>query len=432
MRFSDVRCSACGACMRITLDCVMVSDDDAGMSQHHAVEAAIARYLAHAKQQGRSERYLAQVGALLGRVSRAAGWITLDQVTGASLEDYLVGGGFGAKTRNNILCACRAWGRWLVRRKELATNPFAGIELARHDSGPGSRALSPVEMAAMIAVAEADEALPEDQRRSSYIRSPWYKLAAATGLRALEMQRLRVRDVCLDAGRETITLPAATAKARKVQHVPLAESVVPFVASLIAGKQPDDRLIGSSRPRSWVVAGDAKAANIARRHETVGLHSFRKGFVTALAAAGAPMSVTQRLARHSDPRLTQAVYVEANLLPLREAVNHAVTTGYEIVTKNELKAAENADSLPQSQHHMETNNHISSPSGVAQAAHGAVTSPESGGAAPDLLGVSFVSSCGEYSLGSAIHWARQDSNLWRSLADACAAAADLFRRLAAP
>jgi hypothetical protein len=222
--------------------------------------------------------------------------------------------------------------------------------------------------------------------------------------------------------------PAATAKARKVQHVPLAESVVGFVASLIAGKQPDDRLIGSSRPRSWVVAGDAKAAKIARRHETVGLHSFRKGFVTALAAAGAPMSVTQELARHTDPRLTQAVYVEANLLPLRQAINALAATGYEKSENVELDSGRAADRMATSQQPMPTPKNIPEPRAAAREslATAVVTNSLAGGLA--VAGGSGFS-CGGLSTEQAQDWARQDSNLLRSVVDVLSASADLIRRL---
>ena len=74
--------------------------------------------------------------------------------------------------------------------------------------------------------------------------------------------------------------------------------------------------------------GDCKRAGIARkddRDHQVDLHSLRLTFGTLLALSGVPLTVTQRLMRHSDPKLTSNIYTDIRLLDLQGAVEvHAL------------------------------------------------------------------------------------------------------------
>ena len=53
----------------------------------------------------------------------------------------------------------------------------------------------------------------------------------------------------------------------------------------------------------------------------LGFHDLRRSHASLLAAAGASTSVTQRLMRHSDPKLTEAVYTQVDLATLQRGVN---------------------------------------------------------------------------------------------------------------
>ena len=73
------------------------------------------------------------------------------------------------------------------------------------------------------------------------------------------------------------------------------------------------------------------------------------------------VSVTQEIARHTDPRLTQAVYVDANLLPLRDAINALAAAGYGESGEIGVDRPPSADRLMESRQAMENANH--NPSG---------------------------------------------------------------------
>jgi len=123
-----------------------------------------------------------------------------------------------------------------------------------------------------------------------------------------------------------LELPARLTKGKRVANLPLTECLAERLAAAAATMAPEDFLLGP-RPDPSTIASDATAAGVAEAGQ-IGMHSFRKGFITALAAAGAAPAVTQALARHTDPRLTDRVYVEKNLLPLRGELNRLVVAGY--------------------------------------------------------------------------------------------------------
>lgn len=284
---------------------------------------------------GRSRKYADAVRVKIRQVADACRWDTLEDLAAGcrDLEDWLLelAESRSPSTRNNVLTAIRAFAEWLRRRRQLRENPFRDIPMARRHDGPGSRAFSPEEIRAMIAAAEEDEAKPMETlgrrggRRCVRARSLHYLVASWTGLRALELERLRKRHLIL-GDNPRLELPARLTKGKRVANLPLTECLAERLAAVAATMAPEDFLLGP-RPDPSTIASDATAAGVAEAGQ-IGMHSFRKGFITALAAAGAAPAVTQALARHTDPRLTDRVYVEKNLLPLRGELNRLVVAGY--------------------------------------------------------------------------------------------------------
>jgi site-specific recombinase XerD len=59
----------------------------------------------------------------------------------------------------------------------------------------------------------------------------------------------------------------------------------------------------------------------------IDLHALRVSFITHLALGGVPLAVAQKLARHSDPRLTSNAYTSLSLAELHRAVQALPATG---------------------------------------------------------------------------------------------------------
>jgi site-specific recombinase XerD len=56
-------------------------------------------------------------------------------------------------------------------------------------------------------------------------------------------------------------------------------------------------------------------------------HALRVSFITHFSLGGVPLAVAQKLARHSDPRLTSNVYTSLSLAELHKAVQALPATG---------------------------------------------------------------------------------------------------------
>lgn len=278
----------------------------------------------------KSRQYVRENRSLFARVFRSCGWEWPADLTGSAnrFEDYLADlqTGTTAKTRNNCLSRVRAFVAWLVHREELARNPFGDIPYVKHFGGDGSRALSPPEMLAMVRVAEEDECLDVPRHKSH--RSLWYRFAMVTGARSLELAGLRVENLCLTPRLGCVTVPASIAKTRKLRRVPIDDGELEWMRAAVRGKEPRDLVFENKPPRQPVIDSDAKRAGIWRKGETIGMHSFRKGLITAHAAAGTPLVTAAAIAGHSSTKLTEKVYVAQALLPIRREVERLAATGY--------------------------------------------------------------------------------------------------------
>jgi hypothetical protein len=125
-------------------------------------------------------------------------------------------------------------------------------------------------------------------------------------------------------------------------------------------------------------------------------HSLRKSFVTLLANAGVDQAHLFKLARHSDPRLTAAVYTDGRLMKLSLAVSRLPAAGCDNRTdfreKSGSNSRESAD-MPYS-NDMQRGN---SPQSAGSNSNGATAAP----------------SCVPASNEPANQWAQQDLNLLR-------------------
>jgi integrase len=71
-----------------------------------------------------------------------------------------------------------------------------------------------------------------------------------------------------------------------------------------------------------MIQADLEAAGVpyVKEGRTLNFHALRVSFVSSLALSGVPLAVAQKLARHSDPRLTANVYTHLGLADLSRAV----------------------------------------------------------------------------------------------------------------
>ena len=92
----------------------------------------------------------------------------------------------------------------------------------------------------------------------------------------------------------------------------------------VKGRKPSDSVFDVPADLIKRLHGGCKRAKISRiddRGQRVDLHSLRKSFGTFLALAGVPLTVTERLMRLSDPKLTSNIYTDLRKLDLHGAVS---------------------------------------------------------------------------------------------------------------
>ena len=139
-------------------------------------------------------------------------------------------------------------------------------------------------------------------------RRVFYAVALTTGLRRNELGSLTPESFRLDADPPTVTVGGRWTKNRKTATLPAAAGRGCRVARVAPGKPAGRPLFPvKGRKRKAMLRADLKAAGIepAVDGKVVDLHALRMTFITHLALAGVPLTVAQKLAAHSDPRLTR-------------------------------------------------------------------------------------------------------------------------------
>jgi integrase len=314
-----------------------------------SIEAHIADYVATLTG---SESHRQHTESYLENLKSELGWSTLADLQRDGLELWLADQ-FNKKERSARSCngyriAASGFCTWLVGAKRLASNPFSGLPKFDEEAGAvrPRRAFTADELYRLMDAARRAPARPglktrgksdrPAERFSGADRADLYAFLAGTGLRIDEARQLRVSDLVLDSDLPGIDLRAGTTKNSEKGFIPLRGDLVGIVRRHVEGRRPGDPMFDIPADLIKRFHGDCKRGKIARlddRGQRVDLHSLRKSFGTFLALAGVPLTVTQRLMRHSDPKLTSNIYTDLNKLDLHGAVSAMPPVGPKVVVK---------------------------------------------------------------------------------------------------
>lgn len=333
--------------------------DPAEEHRETALDKHLAAFETMLRTRGVSEAHLDDRMACLrefvahARVARLA---DLDEPRAAAWLKARKDAGLSARSVNRRYQALRQFVRWCLDNRRLSWNPLASLRPLneRVDRRHVRRALTNEELARLL---DAARRRPLEEKRVERVhkgvtpkqqakllalgraRALCYALAAGTGLRRGELRRLRWGDLDLD--RRMVFVPAASAKSKRDQSVPLRSDLVAELAAYRPeGAAPGDgvfpgRLFPTLRTfkRDCVAAGfgsATRAEGASRGCERYDLadeagraldfHCLRVTFVSHLVAAGVHPRVAQALARHAKVETTMAVYADLTALDLRGAV----------------------------------------------------------------------------------------------------------------
>jgi integrase len=273
-----------------------------------AVQARVSRYRLEATGNGKKRRFPRATAIALLSAS---------------------GKGISIKTSNGYLAAIKQFCRWMVQDRRMPDNPLAHLEGGnvkldrRHDRRP----LSESEVLSLL------DATRDSQRTSHGLtgldRHFLYLTALCTGFRARELASLTPEAFSLDDG--IVTLGATSAKNKRTVTQPLPTDAADALRDYLTNKPAGQPVW----PGSWWADGNA-AEMLQDDLEAVGVpyvtdgpdgplyadfHSLRHTFIALLDRSGATLKEAMQLARHSDPKLTMAVYGRAQLHDLSRAVS---------------------------------------------------------------------------------------------------------------
>lgn len=217
--------------------------------------------------------------------------------------------GIGHRTYNHYLQAFDSFCNWCVATKRLLMNPIAGLERlnVEVDVRHKRRALAPDEIGALVN--SARESVELVQCFDGEQRARIYLIAYMTGLRRNEIASLTPRSFALDADPPTVTIEAKDSKHKKRDVLPLHPDLVAMVRGWMKGMKPGDALFPKlAGRRTWLmVKKDLERVGIAYENED-GIADFhaagRHTHITELLRNGVSLPEAQKLARHSDIKMT--------------------------------------------------------------------------------------------------------------------------------
>jgi site-specific recombinase XerD len=285
-------------------------------------------------------------------------WKNISQINESDVETFLLWlrkeQGRSIQTSNAYLKAIKCFTRWLARTKRITADPLAFMSAlnAKTDPRHARRPLESDEFARLVHVAETG---PPRVGLLGRDRAMLYILAAWTGFRRGELGSLTLRSFNLESNPATITVEASYSKHRRRDVQILHPDIVGRFKEWLTKRNPKDadeilfpvsaRTCGTTRctadmiqfdlaaaHRFWVAETDAPTEQKARRNseflayknkagQFADFHGLRHTFITNLRDAGVDPKVAQKLARHSDIRLTMDIYTHVKDKAEVDAIN---------------------------------------------------------------------------------------------------------------
>lgn len=226
-------------------------------------------------------------------------------------------------TANHYLQAVQSFAKWLKEENRATDNRIATMRKRRVE-GERVKERRPLTEAEFNKLLEVTSEGPERLKLSGPDRVALYTLASFTGYRRDELSSITPKAFTFGET-PALTVVRRYSKRDRPESIPLNKTIARFFERYLASRPGDEPIwkIGKSHTATMIQA-DMDAAGIAYKKgiETVDFHSLRQTFTAGLARSGAPVKVTQELARHSDVNLTMGVYAKMDDADRRAAVDN--------------------------------------------------------------------------------------------------------------
>ena len=298
----------------------------------------IEEFKEHLTKKERNPKHIKEVTGTLNRVFRDCDFATWTDISAAKLKDYLDGlrdGGNGISKRryNGLLGTAKFFCRWMVKQQKATSSPIEfleGMDNQQTDSRHPRRVLELNDFRRFL---EAALMGPKKYGLTGYERSLLYRFSVETGLRSVDIRRLRVRD--FDFPERKFTVKASRTKNKSDATVYLKPATSAELQQYCRNKLPNAPVFYVTDKTSNMVRADlantaVKDSNgneilpaipYVENGEFFDFHSLRHQCASLLAMnPDTPEAVRQQAMRHKTPEMTRH-YSHAFEDQQREAIN---------------------------------------------------------------------------------------------------------------
>jgi len=271
----------------------------------------VREYTDHLAKKERSEQYVNEVRSTLIRVFTECGFVTWSDISARKLRDYIDGlrdGGEGVSKRryNGLLGAVKSFCKWMVKQQRATSSPIEyldGMDNQQTDSRHPRRVLELNDFRRFL---EAALMGLKKYALSGYERNLLYRFTAETGLRSIDIRRLRKRDV--DFKGQKITVRAGRTKNKTDATVYLKPATATELQQYCATKLPHAHIFYLTKRTAMMVKYDLRNAGIpyCENGEFFDFHSLRHQCASLLAMnPNTSETVRQQALRHKTPAMTR-------------------------------------------------------------------------------------------------------------------------------
>ena len=289
----------------------------------------ISDYVKTLEAKGYSRDYVVRTKNRLTKIASDCRLTYFRDITKSAVEIYsgkLKKDGYSKTSRGHYIDALKTFLNWSEQDQRIIRNPIAKMEKPARDSEKKG-ILTPEQFIQLIKTTSAKNILIG--RTTGQERAVLYLLAGLTGLRRKELLNLTWDAISLSEDNNSVKVKASIAKNGKEAEQPVPPMLVSVLTSLKAQARPQDNDRVFLSFSKWIntaelIRKDLSVAEIEltdREGNEICFHSLRNSYISFLANSQTPAKVIQKLARHSDPRLTFNTYARTFEDAEQKAIN---------------------------------------------------------------------------------------------------------------
>lgn len=293
-------------------------------------------FRAHLESKGNCKDYVQDAISCCERIISACSFKRITDLNGDKVGTWLQSQrqvhDMSTRSSNRHSTAIKGFSNWLFRSRKTQDHRLVGLTSlnVEVDRKRVRRALNDDDFAKLLQATLKSPRidLGETWRFDGLSRHCLYLMAYLTGLRASELESLKVQD--FNPFSRTIQVEAKNTKNHKVALLPLHDEACQVLTDHIIRNQlnPKDQIWkgdwATLKRAGAILKRDLKAAGVQYKDQqgrVFDFHSLRVQFGTSLAKADVSLKKAQELMRHSTPVLTAKVYQQLTTADLTESIH---------------------------------------------------------------------------------------------------------------